>query len=68
MIAVSTLSAFFSWPNGGVWANLLASLIWGVPAFVTHHRLMRRHHVNETAKQTAELKAHIDSTLGGPLP
>lgn len=63
------LSSFFSWPDGGVWANLLASLLWGTPAFVVHHKLMRRHHEKtvreQTVEQTADLKAHIDAKLGG---
>lgn len=62
----SVISAFFAWPNGGVWSNLLASLIWGVPAFVTHHRKIRAAHKREIAKQTQEIKAHITKTLGGP--
>ncbi|MDB5911100.1 MAG: hypothetical protein JWP34_5217 [Massilia sp.] len=26
-----------------VWPNLLASALWGAPAFTVHHVLMRRH-------------------------
>ncbi len=69
---MSTLSAFFAWPNGGVWSNLLASLIWVAPTFLTHHTLMRRHQTKtiqvETAKQTEQLKAHIDAKIGGSQP
>jgi hypothetical protein len=68
----SAFTAFFSWPNGGVWSNLLASLLWGAPAFITHHRLMRRHQTKtiaeQTAKQTDELKAYIDARPGEPRP
>lgn len=28
---------------GQVWPNLLANGLWGAPAFVVHHVLMRRH-------------------------
>lgn len=59
-------ASFFGWPSGGVWSNLLASLMWTGPAFVTHHVLIRRHHTRTTARQTRELKEHIDATLGGP--
>lgn len=30
-----------SW--GQVWPNLVASVIWATPAFITHHLLVRRH-------------------------
>lgn len=63
---MSVISAFFAWPDGGVWSNLLASLIWGVPAFVTHHRKLRAAHKADTVAQTQELKQHITQTLGGP--
>lgn len=62
----SVLSAFFAWPNGGVWSNLVAALLWAPAGFVTHHVLMRRHHTNETNRQTRGLKDHIDAKLGGP--
>lgn len=56
--------AFFSWPDGGVWANLLAAGLWALPAFTTHHVLMRRHHTKTTDAQTAQIKAHIDERMG----
>lgn len=61
-----TVSVFFGWPSGGVWSNLVAALLWGTPAFIGQHVLLRRHHAATTAKQTEELKAHIDRKLGGP--
>lgn len=64
----SAFSAFFAWPDGGVWSNLLASLLWGAPAFITHHVLMRRHQTRTAQKQTEQLKAHIDTAIGGPQP
>jgi hypothetical protein len=60
--ASGTLTAFFSWPNGGVWGNLVASLLWTVPGLVMHHMLMRRHTTVATAAQTQQLKDHITTT------
>lgn len=38
------VSYFFSWPNGQVWPNLIASFICSVPAIaLTHWRLEKRH-------------------------
>lgn len=69
---MGVLNSFFGWPAGGVWANIIASVIWGAPAFVTHHVLMRRHQervvTRETAAQTEQIKAHITTTLEGPKP
>lgn len=62
---VSWVSAFFSWPGGGVWSNIVAAAIWAVPGFTAHHVLIRRHHTRTTQKQTQELKAHIDKAIGG---
>jgi hypothetical protein len=60
---VSIWQSFFGWPAGGVWPNLLASVMWGAPAFVTHHVLIRRHQARTTARQTEQLKDHIDARL-----
>lgn len=68
---MGTWRAFFSWPSGGVWANLLASLLWGAPAFVAHHVLMRRHTTREIERvagwQTKELKEHMGLVADGPV-
>jgi hypothetical protein len=40
---MSTWVAFFAWPGGGVWSNLVASAIWTVPALAWHHRRMKQH-------------------------
>lgn len=64
---MSTWQSFFGWPAGGVWSNLIASVMWGAPAFVMHHVLIRRHHErtvrDESARQTEQLKDHIDARL-----
>lgn len=36
--------SFFAWPNGGVWSNLVASSILGVPALYAVLRKLRIHH------------------------
>lgn len=60
------VSLYFGWPAGQVWPNLLSSLVGLAPGFVVSHLLLRRHHAKKTDQQTAELKAHITSTLQGP--
>jgi hypothetical protein len=64
---------FFGWPAGGVWSNLVASLIWATPAGIALARKLRRqhaermsqaerHHVEQMAQATAhhnELKLQV---------
>ena len=38
------LSTLFSWPDGIVVGNLIASAIWAVPAILHLDRLARKHH------------------------
>lgn len=50
---------FFHWPDGGVWSNIVASVIWALPpASVAYWRarVHRRHH----AASLNELHAKID--------
>ncbi len=51
---VATINAFFAWPGGGVWSNLLASVVWTVPALIWHHKTVMkkldRHH-EETMRE-----------------
>ena len=55
----NTITAFFAWPNGGVWSNLLASVLWTVPALVWHHKRVMakldRHH-QETMREVRSTK------------
>lgn len=53
---------FFGWPNGGVWSNLLASVLWATPALLAHHKLMMRRiskkldmHHEETMQEVRKL-------------
>lgn len=50
---MSVLKIFFAWPNGQVWPNLLASLIWAAPTvFFTHKKLHKMHkHLETLAKK-----------------
>lgn len=38
------------WFDSEVWPNLVANVVWGAPAFVTSHLLLRRH-ITRTAQQ-----------------
>ena len=62
---MSVWQVFFGWPQGGVWSNVAASLLWAVPGFTAHHVLMRRHTTREIDRQTAEIKAHMDRDREG---
>ena len=49
----------FSWPNGIVVGNLIASALWATPALIHLHRKLDRHHellkeVHRAAKEKAE--------------
>lgn len=40
---MKTLLLFFHWPEGSVWSNLIASVIWATPTFLhLHHKMSRR--------------------------
>lgn len=65
---MSVWQAFFAWPGGGVWSNIIAAGMWALPGFTAHHLLMRRHHTRTAARQTQDLKAHIDEKIGGQKP
>lgn len=41
---MTTWQTFFSWPTGGIWSNLLASVIWGSLAFAWAHRKIKNLH------------------------
>lgn len=34
----------FAWPNGIVVGNLIASILWATPTFISLHRKLNRHH------------------------
>lgn len=57
-------ASFFAWPDGGVWSNLLASVIWTLPALRWHHKRIKEH--VDRALQTSPTPPDIKITLGGP--
>lgn len=50
------LRTLFAWPQGIVVGNLIASALWALPAFITHHLLIRRHITNTLASHLAARK------------
>ncbi len=44
---MNPLQLFFHWPEGGVWSNLVASLLWtllaGIPAYFWGRSKARKH-------------------------
>ena len=50
------LQLFFNWPNGSVWGNLIASLLWSIPLWTLGYFKIKRQH----AKHHQQLKDHID--------
>jgi hypothetical protein len=54
---VDAVTAFFAWPNGGVWSNLVASILWTVPALVWHHKTVMRKLDRHHAETMREVKS-----------
>lgn len=52
---MSWVDAFFSWPGGAVWGNLLASAITVVPGLAVHHRRV----VRKLDAHHARVEAHL---------
>lgn len=46
---ITLLVTLFSWPNGIVVGNLIASAIWAAPALWHLHRKLDRHHAEHLA-------------------
>jgi hypothetical protein len=57
---MSTLELFFAWPGGGVWSNLIASVIWvpiaAIPVYIKQHR-----HHQKVEKSLKLLHEKIDN-------
>lgn len=41
---MNILKSWFSFPDGGVWSNLIASALWAIPTFIHLHKKLNRHH------------------------
>lgn len=49
-----------AWPGWAqVYPNILASIIWATPAFLTHHLLLRRHHRRLLDQHAAQTRAAL---------
>lgn len=55
----AAFNAFFSWPLGGVWSNLVASLVLGAPALYAVLRKLTKNH----AEHLRLLQSHHDEHL-----
>lgn len=53
---MSVLVFYFGWPDGAVWSNLLASVIWATPALWHLHRKLDRHHDEHMAAVRPQLR------------
>lgn len=53
--------AFFAWPLGGVWSNLVANVIWGLPALlIVIWRLEKSGKLKEYETRVEEEYEHLD--------
>lgn len=73
LLSPAGFTSFFAWPAGGVWSNLIASFLLGVPALTTLFRRLARQHaehlraLHERHDQLlATLKEHWDGTPQPP--
>lgn len=60
---MSAVHLFFHWPDGGVYSNIVASVIWTTPSFVVGfvigHIKMKRHITAEHQKSREHLEVHL---------
>jgi hypothetical protein len=65
------LHSWFGWPDGGVWSNIAASLIWSgivwVPTIRHLHRKIDRQH-NEIVREHRKLHRHLGVTDSEETP
>lgn len=60
----TAFGSFFDWPDGGVWSNLLASLLLGAPALLAILRRIEKHHA--AARELAvRHHAEVMAKIGG---
>lgn len=58
------LATLFSWPNGIVVGNLIASAIWAPIGIIHLDRLMRRHHAQQIAQAARHHREHMRHLAG----
>lgn len=56
---MSPLHLFFAWPDGGVWSNIVASVLWTTPSFIIGFIIGHRKMIKHTNKHHDELLLHI---------
>jgi hypothetical protein len=56
---MNTIQSFFGWPEGGVWSNILASMIWTTPSFIVGFFIGHRQLVSHMRRHHQEVMAHI---------
>jgi hypothetical protein len=62
---MSIIDLFFSWPNGTVWSNIIASVMWSLPTVgFTFWRIRKHQRKNhrEVMANVDELHQKIDGT------
>ena len=57
---MTVLRTLFSWPNGIVVGNLIASAIWAPIGIIHLDRLMRRHHAQQLAQAAHHHREHLE--------
>lgn len=55
------------WPDGIILGNLLASLIWGLPAILHLDRLAKRHHREHMELAVKHHKEHLNAIRGSQV-
>lgn len=56
---MNAFQLFFSWPQGGVWSNIIASAVLGVPTFVALFRRLRKNHREHVDNLIAQHAEHL---------
>jgi hypothetical protein len=61
-----TLNLFFSWPNGSIWGNIVATLLTSIPLWVLgYNKLKKRqqHHHEQLVRQLNEHYTKLTDTM-----
>lgn len=66
---MTILGTYFGLPDGAVWGNLIASLIWAAPALAHLHWLQARRHRELTGGRCASCRASTRcAAAAAPMP
>lgn len=55
---MSTFEMFFGWPAGGIWSNIIASILTGATVWAWAHRKLGRLHQALTELREAHENTH----------